>query len=116
MDEVSISQLELEMSIGAYEWEKHVQQTIFVDLTLFCDTRSAGISDELNDAVDYAKVSELVLTISQERHYVLIESLAETIASRVIEAGFVQKVRVAITKPGAVSAARDVGVTIERSA
>jgi dihydroneopterin aldolase len=114
-DQVHINQLELEMSVGAYEWEKHIKQSIFVDVTLFCDSKRAGGSDQLADAVDYAKIADTIQALSLERHYQLIESLAETIAERILDQGAVNRIRINVTKPGAIESAKSVGVTIERS-
>ena len=115
-DEIKISQLELEMSVGAYEWEKQVKQSMFVDITLFSSTKAAGKSDDLADAVDYAEVAQRIKTLAQEQHFELIEFLAESIASRILTDSAVQQVQVSVTKPGAVAGAESVSVTITRPA
>lgn len=114
-DITSISELKLEMSIGAYEWEKSVRQIVLVDIDLFSSTAKAGNTDQLEDAIDYAKVAELVKEVSLRRHYLLIESLAETIATELLKYNFASKLLIKVTKPGAVKDAVAVSVTIERS-
>ncbi len=115
-DIVSITSLKVEMSIGAYEWEKKVRQTVLIDIDLFCDSSAPGESDNLNDAIDYAKVSKQVTEICLDRHFLLIESLAETIASKLTSSPQISAVQIRVSKPGAVENAESVSVTIKREA
>ena len=115
-DIVSISELKVEMSVGAYEWEKTLRQTVSIDVDMICDTRAAGLSDNLDDALDYAKAADLITQLSASRHFLLLESFAEEIAERLLAQTRTQQVRIKVSKPGAIPAAKSVSVTIERQA
>ena len=115
-DVVSISQLTVEMQIGAYEWEKSLRQKVLVDVDLTCDTRQAGLSDDLSDAIDYAEIAKAIEQLAKGKHYQLIESFAETISQQILATNPIANVRVKVVKPGAIPSARSVSVTIERSA
>lgn len=114
-DKISIHQLRVEMSIGAYEWERSIRQTVYVDVTLFSDTSTAGNSDQLSDAVDYSKVAEAVTQTSLKKHYDLIEAFAEDIAASLLIGQCASEVEIIVTKPGAVQGAKAVSVAISRS-
>ena len=114
-DTVSISRLKLEMSIGAYEWEKTIRQTVFVDVDLFVDTRAAGLSDSLPQAVDYSVIASNIIDLSKQKHFQLIEAFAESIASLILESDRVSEAAVKVIKPGALNSADSVSVSILRS-
>jgi len=86
---------------GALPEERQLGQRFLVDLEMFCDLQSPGISDMLEEAVDYAGVFELVKGIVEKERYRLIEALAERIASAVLENFPVEGVLVRVKKPEA---------------
>lgn len=102
------------MSIGAYAWEHQARQTIQVDVCLYCETQSAGESDKLEDAVDYSVIAEDIKTLAKTRHYTLVESFAEAIAKKLLANNGVQKIRIRVTKPGAVPGADSISIVISR--
>jgi dihydroneopterin aldolase len=114
VDIVYISGLRAQAVIGVYEWERHVRQTLVVDLEMASDTARAAASDAIADALDYAAISQRVLALVEASHYQLIESLAEDVARVVMREFGVSWLKVRIAKPGAVAEAQNVGVLIER--
>lgn len=84
---------------GVSPHEKALGQRFIVDVTLECDARAAGISDDLADAVDYIPAYEIVKAVIEGESKDLIESVAEEIAGRILDALDVSAVSVAIKKP-----------------
>ena len=72
-----------------------------VDLELGVDLAEAGRSDDLQSAVDYVQVYQLVREVLEEEQHRLLESMAETVAARVLALPRVlqAKVRVGKTPP-----------------
>ena len=114
MDIVFIRQLRADTVIGVYDWERKVRQTVVLDLEMAADNRRAAARDGIGDALDYAAVSARLLSFIEKSEFRLIESLAEQVASIVLTEFGVPWLRLRLSKPGAVTAARDVGVLIER--
>lgn len=46
MDKVLIRQLRIDTVIGVYEWEKKIQQSLFLDLDMAWDNKAAAASDD----------------------------------------------------------------------
>lgn len=84
---------------GVSPHEKALGQRFIVDVTLECDARAAGKSDDLADAVDYIPAYEIVKTVVEGKSKDLIESVAEEIADQILNALDVSAVSVAIKKP-----------------
>ena len=84
---------------GVSPHEKALGQRFIVDVTLECDTRAAGLSDDLADAVDYVPAYEIVKAVMEGESKDLIESVAEDIAGQILETLNVSAVRVTIKKP-----------------
>ena len=114
MDRVFIRELRVDTVIGVYDWERLIRQTVVLDLEMATDNRRAAASDQVEDALDYASVSERLIAFIEDSEFQLIETLAEQAAELVLKEFSVPWLRLRLSKPGAVSAARDVGVLIER--
>ena len=70
--------------------------------------------DALEDALDYAAISQRVIAVCDESRFQLLEALADHLASIVLAEFSVESLRMTITKPGAVPEAEGVGVVIDR--
>ena len=84
---------------GVSPHEKALGQRFIVDVTLECDTRAAGLSDNLADAVDYVPAYEIVKAVMEGASKDLIESVAEDIAGQILKKLNVSAVSVTIKKP-----------------
>jgi dihydroneopterin aldolase len=115
MDQIKIQGLIFEAGIGAYDWEQNILQQVEIDLCIYTDTRKAGNSDELNDAIDYFAVGELIRNVLKDHHFQLIEAMANAIARQLLSVERIEKLRITVAKPGALRNARTVSVRLERS-
>ncbi len=113
-DKIFIRDLRVRAVVGVNRWEKAAAQVVGVDLEIAVDAAKAAVADEIDATVDYKRVSREIAALAESRSYELIETLAEAIASLVLEEHGAQWVRVTARKPFALRNARDVGVVIER--
>ena len=114
-DRIFLRGLTAECVIGFIDWERRVKQTVVVDLELPVDCRQAAVTDDVNDTVDYKKVSKRVLAFIEASEFKLVETLAQRLAMLILEEFAIEWIRLSINKPGAIRNSRDVGVAIERS-
>ena len=86
---------------GVTDEERETPQSIEVDLDVELDLRPAGTSDDLSQSVDYAEIFEACRTVVERESYLLLEAIAEALASRVLD-GFpaVRGVTADVKKPG----------------
>jgi FolB domain-containing protein len=114
-DEIHIEDLHVRAIIGINGEERRERQDVLINLVLFVDTRTAGRTDDIADApVNYRTLTKQVIARVEQSEFHLIERLAEEIASLSLEEPGVERVRVAVAKPGALRFARSVGIVIER--
>jgi len=114
MDKVFIEQLEVITTIGVYDWEQEIKQKLVLDIEMAHDNRLAGKSDDVVDALDYAQVSQAVLSHIEGGRFLLVERVAEEVAELIMSRFNVPWIKIRLTKPGAVPQAAGVGVVIER--
>ena len=114
MDTVFIRELRIDTVIGIYEWEREIRQTVVLDLEMDADIAKAAATDAIEDTLDYKAVSKRLIEFVRASEFQLVETLAERCAAIVLEEFDVPWIRLTLNKVGAVSAARDVGVIIER--
>ncbi len=113
---VELAGLELHGHHGVTEEERERGQTFLFDVRL--EVGEAGLSDRLEDAVDYERVAELVREISDGRRFRLLEALAAAVADAIVDGFPVERARVRVRKPEVRPAGLDVeysAATAERS-
>ncbi|PWC15841.1 bifunctional dihydroneopterin aldolase/7,8-dihydroneopterin epimerase [Brenneria roseae subsp. americana] len=114
MDIVFIEELTVITTIGVYDWEQTIQQKLVFDIEMGWDNRRAAASDDVNDCLSYAEVSEAVIEHVAGQRFALVERVAEEVAQILMQRFPIPWLRIKVGKPGAVAQARQVGVIIER--
>ena len=76
MDKVIIKNLLARGIIGINDWERKRAQDILINLILFTDTHRAGETDNINDCVDYSKMSKKVMAHAESAGKLTVEALA----------------------------------------
>ncbi|MEJ2114874.1 MAG: dihydroneopterin aldolase [Gammaproteobacteria bacterium] len=114
MDTIFLRDLEINATIGIFEWEKRIKQKVRIDLEMATDIAKAAASDAIEDTLDYKAISKRVIQFVEESRYELIETLIEKVSEIILKEFNISWVRLTISKPGAVRGSRDVGITIER--
>ena len=115
MDKVFISQLHVETIIVVYDFEKKSKQSLYFDIEMLSDIKPAAQNDDINLALDYAKVSERVIEHSTAKQVELLETLVEQLAQIILTEFNTPKVTIKVSKPAAVAQAQTVGVEITRN-
>ena len=114
MDIIFIDELRIPTLIGIYPRERSIAQLIEVSLQIGTSTRNAGQSDAIGDTIDYAQVVERLRDELAQRHFKLLEGLAEYVAGLILDDFGALWVRVSLAKVGVMRDVRRVGVIIER--
>ncbi|MGD3124044.1 bifunctional dihydroneopterin aldolase/7,8-dihydroneopterin epimerase [Enterobacter hormaechei] len=114
MDIVFIEQLSVITTIGVYDWEQTIEQKLVFDIEMGWDNRKSAKSDDVNDCLSYADISETVIGHVEGQRYSLVERVAEEVADLLLSKFNSPWVRIKLSKPGAVARAANVGVIIER--
>lgn len=113
-DRILIKDLFLRTIIGINDDERSNRQDVLINLVLETDTRAAGLSDDIDDTVNYRGITKQVIELVEDSRFFLVEKLADEIARLCLADRRVEKVQVTVEKPAALRFAKSVGVSIER--
>lgn len=83
-DEIRIENLEFFANHGVYPEETRLGQKFLVSLTMYTNTRQAGLSDELEDSTNYGEVSHFITSYMKEHTFQLVEAAAERLAEALL--------------------------------
>ncbi len=114
MDKIFITALRVDAVIGIYDWERKILQKLLIDMEMATDISEAAGSDDIQHTLNYKEISDRVVEFASQSSFGLIETLASKIADLVIDEFSVPWIRVTVHKPGAIEAATDIAVMIER--
>ncbi len=113
-DVVFLRGLTMETTIGFIEWERHVKQTVVLDLEIPVDCARAATTDTVDNTVDYKAIAKRCIDFVTGAEFHLVETLAHQLAMTLLAEFDIAWVRLSLNKPGAIRGSRDVGVAIER--
>lgn len=85
MDKIFVNGMEFYGYHGVFKEENKLGQRFRVDLIVEKDLKKAGETDELEYTVNYAELYSLCKKVMEGKPYKLVESLAEKIASSILE-------------------------------
>ena len=117
MDQIFLTGIKGFAFHGVYPEERREGQNFSVDIVAAVDLYPAGISDDLNNAVDYSLVARAAHEELVGEPLNLIEAVAERIAQRILsEFASVISLKVKVHKPDAPVGLdiSDIAVEIER--
>lgn len=114
MDIVFIEDLQIEAVIGIYDWERTTRQIVSLDIEMASHCAMAAATDRVRDTIDYNKVARRLVEFVGQSQVHLVETLAEQIAVLLMAEFGAPWVRIKVSKPGALSNAKAVGILIER--
>ncbi len=97
-DAIEIRGLEIDTHIGVPEAERAQAQRLLVDLHLIPRRGFDEMADRIDATVDYFELSNQVIACAGERPRLLIETLADEIATRTLRGYPLLEVRVTIRK------------------
>jgi 7,8-dihydroneopterin aldolase/epimerase/oxygenase len=98
-DRIVLRNIRLEGRHGYYDHELESKQPFEVDVELVLNLQPAGLDDDLEQSVDYARVYEVVSQIVESTSYRLLEALAEAISHEILADFPVDEVGVRLRKP-----------------
>jgi|SRR5690349_3587848 dihydroneopterin aldolase len=114
MDAILIRDLRVEALIGIHRRERHVMQTLSLDLDIGLPSTEVFASDRVADTIDYEQVALRIRALASAQHYRLVETLADRVAAMLVGEFGAPWVKVSVAKIGILSNAKFVGITIER--
>ena len=114
MDTILIRDLRIEVLIGIHKRERHVAQTVSVDLDIGIPGTTVFASDKVADTIDYEQVALKIKALAGSGHFKLVETFADRIAKLLVEEFKAPWVKVSAAKIGILPNAKFVGVSIER--
>jgi dihydroneopterin aldolase len=114
MDAIMIRDLRVEALIGIHRRERHVMQTLSIDLDIGLPGSAVFASDKVADTIDYEQVALRIRALAAAQHYRLVETFADRVASFLIGDFGAPWVKVSVAKIGVLPNAKLVGVTLER--
>ena len=109
-----IRDLRIETIIGIYDWEREVKQTVSLDLEMAHDIVRAAETDDIQYALNYKSIAKRLIAFIEASEFLLVERMAEEIASIVRNEFSVPWLKLRVSKPGALRGSQDVGIIIER--
>jgi len=98
MDVFRLNNITIFPRLGVREHEKEAVQKVSMDADLYFDIAKPARSDHIADTIDYQQVYDLILKVSDDRKYHLVEALAHKIAKSILDQFKLSRVTVRVRK------------------
>jgi dihydroneopterin aldolase len=114
MDAIFVRDLRIEALIGIHRRERHVRQTLSIDLDIGLPGPAVFASDKVADTIDYEKVANRIRELGASGQYRLVETFVDRVAALLLDDFGAPWCKVSAAKLGILANTRLVGVVIER--
>jgi FolB domain-containing protein len=114
-DEIHIEQLDVFTRVGVPEEERANPQRLTVNISFWPSQQTSDLADHIERTVNYSAVAEETKNFVRDQSVSLIETLAERLASHLLNSFLIQKVTIELRK-FALQDAKYVSVTVTRGA
>lgn len=110
--QLKIKNLKTHTTLGVFEWEQAAQRSVILNLSIRYNFSQAGLSDDINDAVNYIQIEEKIVNHLNHNRFNLVERLVTVVGELVMEDPRIAEVTVEVDKPsGALRFADSVALT-----
>jgi dihydroneopterin aldolase len=113
-DRIFLRGLAIQTTIGFIDWERHVKQTVVIDMEIPVDCELAARNDDVVNTVNYKSMAKRTIAFVEAAEFKLVETLAHRLAMLLLAEFDVAWIKLTVNKPGAIRGSRDVGITLER--
>ncbi len=114
VDEIHIEQLEVFTRIGVPEEERATPQRLTVSISFWPDYEQRDMADKIDNTVNYSIVAEETKNFVRDQSTNLIETLADRLATHLLNTFRIQKIIVELRK-FPLEDAKHVSVTVTRT-
>ena len=111
---VLINDLILLMSIGIHDFEKIEKQEVKFNITIDINPLLSPIKNKLNSIVNYETVVKNVTRLTKNKHYELLETLAEDIFFILFKNNNIKQIILKIEKTQIIKNTSSVGIKITK--
>lgn len=84
-DRISLRDLRVTAVVGVLPQERTTPQPLSIDIDIHTDLTNAGMTDRLEDSVDYGAVCARVVEVSSTRAPLLLERMAHVLADDLLD-------------------------------
>ncbi len=84
---------------GVHNYERQHGQRFYLDVEIDTNLEPAGLTDDLDNSIDYTKIYADIQNFMEKVSVQLLEAVAENIAKIVLTYDLVQAVKVNVRKP-----------------
>ena len=109
---VIITDLTLLMSIGIHDFEKIKNQEVKFNIIIDINPLLAPIENKINSIVNYETAIKEITKLTKNRHYELLETLAEDIFYELFKNTNIKKIKLKIEKTEIIQNTSSVGIEI----
>ena len=111
---ILITDLTLQMFIGIHDFEKIKKQEVKFNINIGVKPSLTPIENKINNIVNYETVIKNITKLTKNKHYELLESLAEDIFCELFKNNNIQKINLKIEKTQIIKNTSSVGVEITK--
>jgi len=114
MNAIFIHDLRVETRIGIYEWERHLAQTVRLDIELGLPSDEVFRTGDFTDALDYAAVVKRLQAFAADHPHQLLERYAQGIADLLMSEFGAPWAKVRVAKLAPIAGVKELGIVIDR--
>ena len=111
---IIISDLKLSISIGLHDFEKIKKQEVKFNISIDISPSLFPVEKKLNSIVNYETIVKIITKLTKNKHYELLETLAENIFDELFTNINILKITLKLEKTQIIKNTSSVGIEISK--
>ena len=111
---ILVNDLTLLMSIGIHNFEKEKKQEVKFNINISINPSLTPIENKINSIVNYETIINNITKLTKNKHYELLETLAEDIFFELFKNTNINKIKLKIEKTQIIKNTSSVGIEITK--
>jgi len=111
---IIISDLKLSISIGLHDFEKIKKQEVKFNISIDISPSLFPVEKKLNSIVNYETIVKIITKLTKNKHYELLETLAENIFDELFTNINILKIKLKLEKTQIIKNTSSVGIEISK--
>ena len=111
---ILIKELILDLKLGYYDFEKEKSQKVKFNLEVDYEDKKPTSDDDIKSIVNYGKLVKLIKTLTKNKHYNFLETLAEDVFDVLFKDKRIGKIMLQIEKLEILKDCKSVGIQVTK--
>ncbi len=112
---IKIKNFKFKTILGIYKWEEEFEREVIINLAIHTDHDRARFTNNINDTIDYDKITDKIKTLLLNKNFRLIEEMSQQILDLIMQDDRIKRCEIEVDKVGVIDGVESFAVLLSQN-